>query len=515
MDARRKMKRALQLALTREHLYQNPLSEPGVPITKFAAFGGGDDKAPLPLGGKDAPGTPGTRKIPKGHEYDPRALKPLAKMLWAMSVSMGHALTAYRQFTKLKSSQISPDGQLGGRGYVMSVRDIRQKLYEACEALSAISDTIHDEIHAPHWKPKLEALTKGESEDVHRYVDKAEEVMDEAAEVADGTDDMLPADATDDPTTEEDESADSPVEDEDDEEPGSELPDGGDPDTLDGFHKSKKKPKGKRKPKTAGDLRLTVERIRSLLASVDDVGFGFIANSSLPVESLPGGPRVDHLDRGEQMGPWGSYNVGEEPSQNNYDHHPRTDGVVSTVAESALPGGSTDTTETDADDFGLGGAGGARSGKGLSHSPAPSNGKGVWGPSSDLPDDPGAPTVDPKSDGSQKLEVSLQSRDPMLASAFVDDAWAPNVATSMIPNDDEEPVARSDYYPDAKGNIVSQAAPPHGAPVDHTVPAPRGGYIVHEDLSTPYVRWDSTTSDLRREAPYPYSRPKSVRNQNG
>ena len=119
---------------------------------------------PIPPKKGAFPFAPSKRNIPKNHEFDPKALKPMSRMLWAMSVSLGHALTAYRQFTKLKSVTVSPDGMLGGQGYVMSVKDIRQKLYEACEDLSAISDTIHDEINGPHWLPKLSQLDDSDFE---------------------------------------------------------------------------------------------------------------------------------------------------------------------------------------------------------------------------------------------------------------------------------------------------------------------------------------------------------------
>lgn len=120
------------------------------------------------------------RAIPKNYDgYDSRAIKPLAKMLWSLSVALGHAMTAHRQFTKVKSSTISPDGMVGGRGYVMAVKDIRTALHDACEAISTVSDTIHDELHAPHWKPRLAELEKADVEKVERLVGDAEKNLDD------------------------------------------------------------------------------------------------------------------------------------------------------------------------------------------------------------------------------------------------------------------------------------------------------------------------------------------------
>jgi chemotaxis protein histidine kinase CheA len=135
------------------------------------------------LPGGDA-GGPGKRNIPKNHPYDPRALKPLSQMLWAMSVSLGHALTAYRKFARLKSATISPDGMLGGRGYVMDVKEIRSKLHDACESLSAISDTIHDEINAPHWQPKMNELDPSEALDVRKFIQESQQILQNPEEDA-------------------------------------------------------------------------------------------------------------------------------------------------------------------------------------------------------------------------------------------------------------------------------------------------------------------------------------------
>lgn len=131
-------------------------------------------------------GGPGKRNIPKDHPYDPRALKPLSRMLWAMSVALGHALTAYRQFTRLKSSTISPDGMLGGRGYVMQVKEIRDKLHDACENLSAISDSIHDEINAPHWEPKLNQLDPADAMDVRKFLQESQQILQDPEAEAEG-----------------------------------------------------------------------------------------------------------------------------------------------------------------------------------------------------------------------------------------------------------------------------------------------------------------------------------------
>ena len=466
--------------------------------------------------------TPSRRNIPNAHDFDPRSLKPMARTLWAVGVAMGHALTAQRQFTRLKSSTISPDGLIGGRGYVMGVKEIRDKLHNACESLSAISDTLYDEFNAPHWKPHLSQLSKNDKEDVERFVDEAKKNMDDGEDLAE--DEMTSIEEENDgykgeggevpkskkKEAKEEEKGWTPQKWKDERE-GSKLPDGGSPD-------ADHMPRGTK-----------------------------IGNSSLPVDTLPGGPRVDNLDRGLQLGPYGSFNEDEEPSQNDwnrpagdegYAYPSRFDNDLSARsastgclvrASSSTPGAFTDDTKTDAKNFGLGPE---RDGEGLNHTPAHPTGKGVWGPSSNLPHDPGGPTMDPDSTGGEDIDGRLDGLSVFLASwnkgrmaAFFDEG------ESTLPNDGQDPVARSDYYDGLKGNQFRQmsglpgtqlqakptptrprptsydamiatsempdAAPPMSARLDVGTPGPGS---VTEDLTTPYVRWAPDRRELELDS---------------
>lgn len=241
------------------------------------------------------------RAIPEGYSYDPKALKPLAKMLWSMSVSLGHALTANRQFTRLKSNTISPDGMVGGRGYVMSVKDVRKALYDACEALSMISDTIHDEINAPHWRPKLAELEKSELDDVEHLLGDANQILDDPEGQAE---EMLEEEEK------EGESKGAPWhhpavnKKRDKHEPRSQIPGAGDKETLPSQGAN---PAGSDHPYNRQTKQASAD---PMVARVLNRVLG---NSSIPVQTLPG-PRVQHLDRGDedQTGPFGTYNRGEE-----------------------------------------------------------------------------------------------------------------------------------------------------------------------------------------------------------
>lgn len=291
------------------------------------------------------------RNIPKDHPFDPRALKPMAKALWASSVSLGHALTAYRYLSRVKSATVSPDGMLGGRGYVMEVSAMRRKLHEACEILSQVSDTIYDEINGPHWKPKLALLDENEAEDVERFVEESRENLDAPTQDA--------------------EKEITEIERENDE-PSSEVPTAG-------------QEQGEVEPPTR--QKQAARRRRAWFT-----GMGDATNNP---DALSG-PRVDHRGPAEGDGPWGSYNRDEPPVQDDwsesegrwfgeYDYPSEWDNDLHDhQGESALP--NDPATPTEGDSFGLGWAEGDAVYDYGSRSP----GGGVAGPSSGLPDDPGS-----------------------------------------------------------------------------------------------------------------------------
>lgn len=88
-----------------------------------------------------------------GFKWSPESFNDLAKILWAAQRAHSYSMAALRIFSKMPSSQFSPDGLLGGRGYIQAVKDMRTALGTAAETLSGFTDTVHDEINADHWNP--------------------------------------------------------------------------------------------------------------------------------------------------------------------------------------------------------------------------------------------------------------------------------------------------------------------------------------------------------------------------
>lgn len=119
---------------------------------------------------------PSKREIPTDFNYSPRHQKPLAKILRATLAALGHTLSGYNKFAKIKSARVSPDGSLGGRGYIQRIADMRKQYMNCVEALSALADTIYDELNAPHWSVVSRQEEDEEKEEVKALIGDAETI---------------------------------------------------------------------------------------------------------------------------------------------------------------------------------------------------------------------------------------------------------------------------------------------------------------------------------------------------
>ena len=117
---------------------------------------------------------PSQRTMDKNHVFNKRCSKDLARVLRATLSALGHAMSAYSVFAKIKSRDISPDGNLGGRGYIMEIKGMRRQYMNIVEALSALSDTLYDEITADHWKAVQEKMVEKVMQDIEEIKDDPE-----------------------------------------------------------------------------------------------------------------------------------------------------------------------------------------------------------------------------------------------------------------------------------------------------------------------------------------------------
>jgi len=122
---------------------------------------------------------PEERDIPSDFTFNAKYVKPLANVMWSLSCAMGHAVSAQSKFTKIKAVNVSPDGRLGGKGYIQKITDIRTNLADAIEKVSNTIDTLHDEINGDHWKPSIEALPEKDQDEVEEMVQDSEDILED------------------------------------------------------------------------------------------------------------------------------------------------------------------------------------------------------------------------------------------------------------------------------------------------------------------------------------------------
>lgn len=117
----------------------------------------------------------GRREIPDDFKYNPKKLKHLKGILHNVSVALGTLTSAFNEFSKFKGPDISPDGRLGGVGYILNLKDIKQNLQNSIYSLSDIADCIADELTNPKWEAEDDKEVKELIEEKEKVEDKVEE----------------------------------------------------------------------------------------------------------------------------------------------------------------------------------------------------------------------------------------------------------------------------------------------------------------------------------------------------
>jgi len=95
-----------------------------------------------------------------GFKWNRTALKNLTKILWAAQRAHSYSVSAYRLLSRMPSSEFSPDGLLGGRGYIQNIKELRNQLASSSDILSNFTDTMYDEVNADHWNPATTVESK-------------------------------------------------------------------------------------------------------------------------------------------------------------------------------------------------------------------------------------------------------------------------------------------------------------------------------------------------------------------
>jgi len=81
---------------------------------------------------------------------------------------------AIARFSNIPASSISPDGNLGGEGYIKSVEGIRGVLNKSVNDLAKISDTLADEVRNPVYKLDTDSLFDLASRELDDYYEESQ-----------------------------------------------------------------------------------------------------------------------------------------------------------------------------------------------------------------------------------------------------------------------------------------------------------------------------------------------------
>jgi len=159
----------------------------------------------------------GRREIPEDFKYNAKKLKHLKAILHNVSVALGTLTSAFGEFSKFKGPDVSPDGRLGGAGYILNLKDIKQTMQSSIHSLSDIADCLADEMTNPRWDTEDDKEVKKLIKEKDDAKEDAEEKIEE-----EGID---PKDVADAPSEEEPEE--KPEEQAKEEEKPEEVPEGG------------------------------------------------------------------------------------------------------------------------------------------------------------------------------------------------------------------------------------------------------------------------------------------------
>ena len=119
------------------------------------------------------------REIPEDFKYNPKKAKHLKKVLHNVTISLGTLTSSLIELSKLKGPDVSPDGLLGGRGYIIPFKEVKETINTAARGLSDVADTLADELTNPRWKVIDDKDTKKLIKEKEEAVEKVEEVEEE------------------------------------------------------------------------------------------------------------------------------------------------------------------------------------------------------------------------------------------------------------------------------------------------------------------------------------------------
>lgn len=121
-------------------------------------------------------------------KFNDAGVKQIAITYKTLAAAFMNLTQAVNAFAACKSSQISPDGKLGGRGYVKTIKEIREEFSVITNTMSGLIDTFHDEVNSPYWKK----TTVEDNPIVKEILSQADQMLDKAEEIEETKEGAMP-----------------------------------------------------------------------------------------------------------------------------------------------------------------------------------------------------------------------------------------------------------------------------------------------------------------------------------
>ena len=118
------------------------------------------------------------RQISEDFKYNKAKIKHLKKILHNVTVALGTLTSAHNEFSRIKGPDISPDGMLGGLGYIIPLKDIKESLLTAIKNVGDVADCIADELTNPKWDVK-------DDKDVKKLIKEKKEIEEKVDDIGD------------------------------------------------------------------------------------------------------------------------------------------------------------------------------------------------------------------------------------------------------------------------------------------------------------------------------------------
>jgi len=120
----------------------------------------------------------------ENYPFKEKGVRAVAKTYKHMADAFLCLTKAMNSFNGCKSSEISPDGKLGGKGYIQPIKSIRTSMAECINMMSDLIDTFHDEVNSPYWKK----TTVEDNPIVKEILEQASEAIDKAEDLGGDSD---------------------------------------------------------------------------------------------------------------------------------------------------------------------------------------------------------------------------------------------------------------------------------------------------------------------------------------